>query len=322
MIIPAWLQLATFSAFVLVLLLDFVFVERRPHDFSTREATLWVGIYVSLALIFTGVLLVEFNGEIAQQFFSAYLTEYSLSIDNLFVFMVVMSTFAVPKVAQHRVLMFGILFALALRALLIVLGVQLIRTFEASFIVFGLFLLWTAWKVATSEEDEEPQHIKDHILVKMASKLFPTHPEYSGSRITVVLDKKRYLTPIALVMLVIGATDLLFALDSIPAVLGLTTETFIVLTSNAFALMGLRQLYFLLNGLLDRLVHLARGLSLILAFIGVKLMLEGADQGFGVHVVDIPTSVSLLVIAAVLAVTTVTSLIATRHEQSVIQDTV
>ncbi|MEY4348196.1 MAG: hypothetical protein RIS43_615, partial [Actinomycetota bacterium] len=152
--VPFWLEAATAIGFVVVLLVDFVLVERRPHDFSTREATFWVGVYVSLAVAFTGILFVEFGSEISQQFFSAYLTEYSLSIDNLFVFMVVMSTFAVPKIAQHRVLMFGILFALVLRAVLIVLGVQLIRTFEASFIVFGIFLLWTAWKVATSNEDD------------------------------------------------------------------------------------------------------------------------------------------------------------------------
>ncbi len=322
MTVPAWLEIATVVGFIAVLLIDFVLVERRPHDFSTREATVWVGVYVSLAVLFTGILFFEFGSEISQQFFSAYLTEYSLSIDNLFVFMVVMSTFAVPKIAQHRVLMFGILFALALRAVLIVLGVQLIRTFESSFILFGLFLLWTAWKVATSDEDEEPTHIKDHVLVRIASKFLPTHPDYAGSRVTVVLEGKRLFTPIAFVMIVIGATDLLFALDSIPAVLGLTQESFIVLTSNAFALMGLRQLYFLLNGLLDRLVHLARGLSVILGFIGIKLIFEGVHQGFGWRVPDIPTSVSLLVIAAVLGVTTVTSLVATRHEKEVIQDTV
>lgn len=322
MSVPAWLEIATLVGFVVVLAIDFILVERHPHEFSTAEAARWVAVYVGLAFGFAGVLLATFNAEIAGQFVAAYLTEYTLSVDNLFVFLVIMTTFAVPVVAQHRVLMFGILFALALRTVLIVVGVQVLEIFEAAFILFGIFLLWTAWKVFSGDADQEPKHIKDQLLVRLVSKVFPTHPDYDGGRIVVRIGGRRYLTPIALVMVAIGATDLVFALDSIPAILGLTRETFIVLSSNAFALMGLRQLYFLLNGLIDRLVHLARGLSIILAFIGVKLCLMGINAAFHTELPDIPTLASLGVIVGVLAVTTVTSVISTRRENQVIEGTV
>jgi tellurite resistance protein TerC len=322
MSVPLWLEMGTLVGFIAVLAIDFIIVERRPHAFTPAEATRWVGVYVALAFAFAVVLGITFSPDVASQFVAAYLTEYTLSVDNLFVFLVIMSAFAVPLVAQHRVLMFGILFALALRTILIVVGVQVLSAFEPGFIVFGLFLLWTAWKVATEKEEEEPKHVKDQLLVRVASRLFPTHPEYDGNRVLVTISGKRYLTPVALVMIAIGATDLMFALDSIPAVLGLTRETFLVLSSNAFALMGLRQLYFLLNGLIDRLVHLARGLSIILAFIGVKLCLMGVNSAFHTSIPDIPTLASLAVIVLVLGVTTVTSVLATRKEQDTIHGTV
>ena len=205
---------------------------------------------------------------------------------------------------------------------MIFVGVQAIKLFEPTFIIFGAFLLWTAWKVARDQDDAEPKHVQDQWLVRIAAKIFRTQPEYDGAKISVQRDGKRYLTPIALVMLAIGATDLLFALDSIPAVLGLTTEPFIVLTSNAFALMGLRQLFFLLHGLIDRLVHLARGLGVILAFIGLKLLVMGINETFHTSIPDVETWVSLVVIAGVLAITTITSIWSTRREQREIHGTV
>lgn len=313
--VPLWLQIATAAVFVVVLALDFYLVDKRPHAFTTKDATRWVGIYVALAAIFGLVIFQQFGADYAGQFAAAYLTEYSLSVDNLFVFLVIMSSFAVPSELQHRVLLVGVLLALFLRAILIVVGVGAIQRFESLFLLFGLFLLWTAWKVAKDEGDEE-QDIQNKPIVKLMAKFLPTHHEYDGAKVVTHIDGVRHLTPMALVMVAIGGTDIMFALDSIPAVLGLTTELFIVITSNAFALMGLRQLYFLLNGLIARLVHLARGLSIILAFIGVKLMLMGIHAAFGVDVPHISTWISLAVIVVVLTVTTITSLYATRNEQS------
>lgn len=321
MIVPTALIVATVVGFIAILAIDFFVVERRPHAFSTKEATAWVLIYISMALMFGALLFFMYDGEIAGQFIAGYLTEYSLSVDNLFVFMVILTSFAVPEIAQHRVLMFGVLFALFLRSIIIVVGVSALHVFEPVFILFGLFLFYTAWKVAT-EHEAEPKHIQDQFLVRLVSKVFPTHPEYSDRHATIRINGVRHLTPLALVMVAIGATDLMFALDSIPAVLGLTTEPFLVITSNAFALMGLRQLYFLLHGLIDRLVHLARGLAIILAFIAMKLTFMGVNAGFDTSLPDIPTLWSLAVIIGVLAVTTITSIRSTRNSDAAIRSTV
>jgi tellurite resistance protein TerC len=321
MTIPQWLQWGTAAVFIIVLAIDFYVVDRRPHSFTTRDATRWVLVYVGLAVIFTAVLWWEFDADVAGQFAAAYLTEYSLSVDNLFVFLVIMSSFAVPAELQHRVLLVGVLLALGLRAILIVVGVSAIVRFESVFLLFGLFLLWTAYKVAFTESDSEAD-VQNKPIVRFVSRFLPTHHEYDGHKVVTRIDGKRMLTPMALVMIAIGGTDIMFALDSIPAVLGLTTELFLVMTSNAFALMGLRQLYFLLNGLISRLVHLARGLSVILAFIGIKLSLMGIEAAFGIATPHINTFVSLGVIVGVLAVTTVTSLYATRGEKAVAQATI
>jgi len=312
-VIPTWLVLLTVVGFLAVLVLDFVIVDRRPHAFSTKDATRWVLVYIGLAVAFGLLILSQFGSEAAGQFFAAYLTEYSLSVDNLFVFLVIMTSFAVPSVLQHRVLLVGVLLALVLRGVLIVIGVSAIARFEPLFLLFGLFLLWTAWKVAFTDSSEEPD-VQNNGLVRFVSRFMPTHNEYVGTRLTTRIDGVKYLTPMALVMVAIGGTDIMFALDSIPAVLGLTTDLFIVITSNAFALMGLRQLYFLLNGLISRLVHLARGLAIILAFIGVKLSMMGIEAAFGLPLPHIDTFTSLSVIVLVLATTTVTSLAVTRHD--------
>ena len=316
MTVPAWLWIATVLGLIAVIVIDLIIVDRRPHEFTAREAARWVGVYVTLAVLFGLMLWIWQGGVIAGQFFAGYITEYSLSVDNLFVFLVIMSSFAVPRQYQHRVLLIGIVIALVLRAILIVLGAAAIERFAATFFVFGGFLLWTAtsvWRSGDSEPDPE-----GNAFVRFAERLLPTVREYHGTKLTVKIDGKRFVTPMAMVMIAIGTTDLLFALDSIPAVFGLTKEPYIVFTANAFALMGLRQLYFLLHGLLDRLIYLSKGLALILAFIGVKLVLLALHDNTvpfingGEHVEWAPkisTWTSLAVIGLAMVVATVASLI-------------
>ena len=303
--------LATIGGLLLVLAFDQWIAHRQgEHEFTVGEATRWVGVYVGLAVLF-GLGLWFFGGHQAgAEFFAGYLTEYSLSVDNLFVFVIIMSSFAVPRAYQHKVLLVGIALALVFRGTFIALGAAAIERFVWVFFLFGAFLVFTAWKLATSgdDHDEEPGENK---LVTLMSRLLPTTEEYDGERVVTKVDGKRVVTPMLLVMVAIGSTDLLFALDSIPAIFGLTKEPYIVFTANAFALMGLRQLYFLLDGLLDRLVYLSKGLAVILGFIGLKLVLHAAHE-YGAHVPDIGIAVSLGVIVVTLAITTVLSLRATR----------
>jgi tellurite resistance protein TerC len=310
--VPLFLSLGTAIGFLFVLLADFWIVDRRPHSFTTRDATRWVLFYVALAILFGLMLIRVFDAEIASQFFAAYLTEYSLSVDNLFVFLVIMTSFAVPSELQHRVLLVGVILALIFRALLILVGVSAINSFQPTFIIFGVFLIWTAYKVAAEKQVEEADEQPNNLLVRIVSRFAPTVDEYHGHKLTVKQNETRYLTPLLMVMIAIGGTDIMFALDSIPAVLGLTTEPFIVITANAFALMGLRQLFFLLQGLIEKLVHLARGIAIILAFIGVKLFILGVEKTFDIEIVHINTYVSLGVIVFVLATTTITSLLVAR----------
>jgi tellurite resistance protein TerC len=309
--VPFLLSAATAVGFVLVLVADFWIVDRRPHSFSSKDATKWVLFYILLAAIFGLSLIAIFDVEIASQFFAAYLTEYSLSVDNLFVFLVIMTSFSVPVELQHRVLRVGVILALFFRAILIFVGVSAINSFQPTFIVFGVFLMWTAYKVAVDKQVEDADE-KQNILVRIVSKVAPTLDEFHGNKLVVKQNDKRFLTPLLLVMIAIGGTDVMFALDSIPAVLGLTTEPFIIITANAFALMGLRQLFFLLQGLIEKLVHLAKGIAIILAFIGIKLLLLGIEETFEIKTLHINTYTSLAVIISVLAVTTVTSLLAAR----------
>ncbi|MFN8171645.1 MAG: TerC family protein [Candidatus Nanopelagicales bacterium] len=310
--VPAWLWGATIVGLVGVICLDLVIVDRHPHAFGPKQAARWVVVYVTLALLFAAFVAWYFGTTYAGQFVAGYLMEYSLSVDNLFVFMVIMTSFAVPAELQHRVLLVGVVIALALRAVLIVLGATLIERFAGTFFLFGAFLLFTAWQVWRSG-DEEPDPEGNGFVRWVGSRL-PTSPHYDGSRLTTLVAGRRALTPMALVMLAIGTTDLLFALDSIPAVFGITSEAYLVFTVNAFALMGLRQLYFLLQGLLGRLAYLNRGLAVILAFIGVKLLLEALHATTDLHVPVIPIWFSLVFIVGVLAVTTAVSVYATRND--------
>lgn len=312
--VPFILSAGTAIGFLVVLIADFWIVDRRPHGFSSKDATRWVLFYVGLAVIFSLILFATFeNGaEVSGQFLAAYLTEYSLSVDNLFVFLIIMTSFSVPAELQHRVLLVGVILALVFRAILIMVGVGVINAFQPTFLIFGVFLLWTAYKVAADKqvEDEEP---KQNLLVRLVSRFAQTTSEYHGHKLSIKQNSKRFITPLALVMISIGGTDIMFALDSIPAVLGLTTEPFIVITANAFALMGLRQLFFLLQGLIEKLVHLAKGIAIILAFIGIKLGMIGLEKTFDLPMPHINTYLSLTVIIVVLSVTTITSLIAAKR---------
>mgnify|MGYP006278300711 CR=1 FL=1 len=311
MSVPVWVWGVTIVVLVGVIVADLIIVDRRPHEFGPKNALRWVVFYIACAAAFGVGLWVVAGPAMAVQFAAGYLTEYSLSVDNLFVFMVIMSSFAVPKEHQHRVLLVGISIALLLRAILIVVGAAAIHAYIGVFYLFGAFLLYTAWQVWRSEEEDvDPQGNR---ALRFLERRFPTTREYHGTKLTVRLDGRQVITPMLLVMVTIGTTDLLFAVDSIPAVFGLTSEAYIVFTVNAFALMGLRQLYFLLRDTLGKLIYLNRGLGVILAFIGIKLVLEAVHGTTSLAVPTIPVWLSLLVIVVVLAVTVVTSLAAVRR---------
>ena len=301
-----WLWGLTLAGFVIVICIDLFVVDSHPHNFTTREAGRWVTFYIALAIAFGIFIWLEFGKAFGQQFFAGWITEYSLSVDNLFVFLVIMSSFAVPQAHQHRVLLIGIVIALILRAILIAVGAAAIHRFAEVFYLFGAFLLYTAYSVWTSH-DKEPNP-DGNGLVRLAERVLPTTREYHEAKLTVKVNGKRLVTPMLLVMLAVGTTDLLFALDSIPAVYGLTREPFIVFSANAFALMGLRQLYFLLGGLVSKLIYLPQGLAVILGFIGVKLILEAVHETTEINAPTVTISVSLSVIVLVLAATTVLSL--------------
>jgi tellurite resistance protein TerC len=263
-------------------------------------------VYVGLAVAFAAFVWIEYGAAYSGQFVAGYLTEYSLSVDNLFVFLVIMTSFAVPAALQHRVLLVGIVIALILRGILIVVGAEIIHRFQGVFFLFAAFLFFTAWKVWSGEE-EEPNPDSNRMVTFVSSHV-PTTSEYDGTRIVTRIDGKRFLTPLALVMLAIGTTDLLFALDSIPAVFGITSEAYLVFAANAFALMGLRQLYFLIRDLITKLRHLNKGIALILAFIGIKLLLEACHSVLGWNVPLVPVWLSLVMIIVILGATTLLSL--------------
>lgn len=291
---------------VAIIVIDLFIVDRKPHDFSASEASRWIAFYVGLAGVFAVIVGVVYGPSYSGQFVAGYLTEYSLSVDNLFVFLVIMTSFAVPAALQHRVLLVGIVIALVLRGILIVIGAEVIHRFQGIFFLFAAFLLLTAWKVWTGG-DEEPDP-EPNRLVRMISSKVPTTQEYDGTHLVTRISGKRYLTPLAMVMIAIGTTDLLFALDSIPAVFGITSEAFLVFAANAFALMGLRQLYFLIRDLITKLRHLNKGIALILVFIAIKLLLEACHSVLGWNVPLVPVWLSLVVIVGILAGTTLLSL--------------
>ncbi|MFE7395584.1 TerC family protein [Streptomyces sp. NPDC057557] len=291
------------------------FIGRKPHDVTTKEAGIWTIIWIALAVLFGLGLLVFGESQASGEFFAGFITEKSLSVDNLFVFVLIMAKFSVPSHLQQRVLLVGVLIALVLRAVFIAAGAAVIANFSWVFYIFGAFLIYTAWKlIQEARADEEEEEFEENRLLKTIERRFGVADRYHGTKLFIRNNGKRVLTPLMVVMLAIGTTDVLFALDSIPAIFGLTQDPYIVFTANAFALMGLRQLYFLIGGLLKKLVHLSYGLSVILGFIGVKLVLHALHES-GVHVPEISIPVSLGVICGVLVITTVTSLIANKKQE-------
>ena len=323
MSVPLWVWLATVAGIIGLFLFDFIASRRTPHAPSTKESGLWSAFYISLGLLFAVGIGLGWDTRHGTEYLAGFLTEYSLSIDNLFVFLLIMSRFAVPKDYQQKVLLIGIVIALVMRGIFIALGAAIIENFSFAFYIFGAFLLFTAWKLGTEDETDDEEY-EENAFIRWVRRIVPTTETYVGDRVSVKVDGKRMITPMAIVMLAIGSTDLLFAFDSIPAIFGLTREPYIVFTANAFALLGLRQLYFLLGELLNRLVYLSIGLAVILGWIGVKLIIHAMHENElpfingGRHITlipEIPTWLSLLVIIVTITLAAVASLLKTRSDE-------
>jgi tellurite resistance protein TerC len=304
----------TLGAIALIFVLDVVIMGRRPRTVGIREAGLSVLFYVALSVVFGVGVWFAAGHAYGMEYFAGYVTELSLSVDNLFVFVVILSAFAVPRQHQLRVLQLGIIGALLLRFAFILIGAAALERFSWLFFLFGGFLLWTAWKLASEHGTEaEPE---DNKVLRWVEKVLPTTTDYHGARFAVRLDGRRVFTPLAVVIIAVFLTDIMFALDSIPAIFGLTQETYLVITANAFALMGLRQMFFLLDGLLDRLIYLSLGLAVILGFVGIKLIAHASHEA-GLDVPEISTGISLTVIVLTLAVTVIASLAKVRNAPEV-----
>ena len=304
----------TIGIVVALLTLDFIIAARKPHHVGMREATIWSVFYIVVALVFGLFVIWLHGGQAGTEYYAGYIVEKSLSVDNLFVFLIIMTKFSVPDVLQQRVLLFGIAAALVLRAIFILIGAAALSLFSFMFLVFGLFLIYTAVQLAR-HRNEEPD--ADNALVRWVQKVLPTTDEYHGTALTIKENGKRVVTPLLIVFVAIAGTDVLFALDSIPAVFGITRDPFIVFATNAFALLGLRALYFLIHGLLDKLVFLSIGLSIILGFIGVKLIITWIHEDINAAVPHVPTGISLSVILGILVITTVASLVySKRHPEA------
>lgn len=322
--IPVWFEITSMVVLSIILIADLLLIRLRPHIPSTKESTLWVVFYVGLALLFA-VLLGNVGGwQNAGDFITGWALEYSLSVDNLFVFVLIMAQFAVPRRLQQQVLMVGIIIALVLRGLFILVGVTIIENFSPIFYVFGAFLVYTAIRQAMPEGDHEDEVKRENFIVRLLRRRIDISETYDGSRIRTTVDGRRMWTPMIIVFVTIGVTDLIFAIDSIPAIFEITTNGFLVFAANIFALMGLRQLYFLLGDLLDRLRYLHYGIAVILGFIGIKLILHALHVNElpfingGEHVEwvpDIDNMVSLGVILVSMTVATIASLVASSREK-------
>ncbi|GAB3994886.1 TerC family protein [Nocardioides marmoraquaticus] len=311
----------TIAAVVGLLALDFV-LTRKPHAVSMKEATGWSIFYVALPLAFGVYIWQQFGGQIGLEYYTGYLVEKSLSVDNLFVFMLLLTAFAVPSELQQRVLLYGIIGALVLRSIFIALGAAALSYFDAVFLVFGAILLLTGVKLLKDavKGEEETMDVNEVKSVKFIKRFFPVTEDYEGPKLFGKVDGKRALTPLALVVVAVFGVDIVFAIDSVPAVYGITGDPFLVFATNAFALLGLRALYFVLEGALSKLVHLSYGLSAILLFIGVKLVLHWGHLTWP-SVPEIPTLVSLLVVVGILVLVTITSLIANKRAHGKGDDT-
>jgi tellurite resistance protein TerC len=327
MYVAPWVWQLSIAIIALVILGDLIYQIRKPHEPTFKESAIQSVIYIGLALLFTFVITDVWGARFGGEYLAGFITEKSLSVDNLFVFLVIFTKFAVPRKLQSQALLIGIVLALILRGIFIAAGAAAIERFSWVFYIFGFFLLYTAvlliWDtLKAGSHDEKVPGGKATAFIK---RHFPTVDEYHGSKLTIVQNGKRFITPLLLVMIAIGMTDLLFALDSIPAVYGLTNEPYIVFMANAFALMGLRQLYFLLSGLMERLKYLGVGLAIILAWIGVKLVIHALhknelpflNNGEAIKAIpEISTELSLGFILTTLVVTTVVSLIATSDKRT------
>jgi tellurite resistance protein TerC len=319
--------LITIVVTVGVLLVDLLIIARRPHEPSMKEVSVHLAFFVSMAILFGIALWIfaephELSKAPGPEFFAGWLTEYSLSVDNLFIFIIIMTKFSVPRQYQQTALMIGIVLALVMRAMFILVGAAAINQFSWVFYIFGAFLIYTAFKLA-KEGGEDEEEFEENKLIKFVERRFPATSEWHGTKPMIKIDGRRLITPMFLVILALGTTDLLFALDSIPAIYGLTRDPYLVFTANIFALMGLRQLYFLIGGLLQRLIFLSYGLAFLLGFIGVKLVFHALHENElpfingGEHVdvawLEIPIWVSLTVIVGTLTVTAVVSLAVSRN---------
>ena len=312
--LPIWFEIWSMVILTLILIADVLIIFKRPHIPSAKESTAWVVFYALLAIAFGGVIAWLGNAEAASQFYAGWLTEYSLSVDNLFVFVIIMSRFSVPKKYQQEVLMVGVVMALVLRGLFIIAGAALIQTFSAIFYIFGAFLIYTAYHQAFRTEDDDEE--SESKLIVMLRKRIHVAKDFDGAKIRTVVDGKKVFTPMIVVFTAIALTDVMFAFDSIPAIFGITTDAFIVFAANVFALMGLRQLYFLLGGLLDKLEYLKYGIAFILGFIGFKLIAHAMHENElpfinGGHHIDwapeISTNTSLIVIVASISLAAIAS---------------
>ncbi|MDD2817244.1 MAG: TerC/Alx family metal homeostasis membrane protein [Candidatus Nanopelagicales bacterium] len=305
----------TIGGLLLLVVLDFVAVSRKPHEVQFKEAVWWSIFYIGIAIAFGVALFVWQGPDFGTQFFTAYLVEKSLSVDNLFVFLIILTQFAVPYALHQRVLLVGVVLALFFRAIFIAVGAAALATFAFTFVIFGAILIWTGIQLARHRnEDPDPM---DSGIARFIQRRIPSTPTYDGKKLFTHIDGKKLATPLLTVMLLIGVTDVLFALDSIPATFGVTQEAFLVFTANAFALLGLRALYFLLKGLLDKLIYLSTGLAVILVFIGIKLVLTYLHETWP-SIPKIPTAWSLIVIAVILVVVTLASLIKVRKDPSAV----
>ena len=302
----------TIGAVLLLLVIDLV-ISRKPHDVGFKEATLWTIFYIAVAIVFGVWVWVAMGSASGTEFFTAYLVEKSLSVDNLFVFAIILAQFAVPSNYQQRVLLVGVVLALIFRAIFIAVGAAALAAFSFTFVIFGALLIWTGIHLFRHwDEDPDPEQ---SFIVRGIRKFLPVTNEFHEGHLFVRIDGKRTATPLLLVMLAIAGTDLLFALDSIPATFGVTQEPLLVFAANAFALLGLRALYFLIKGLLDKLVYLSIGLAIILIFIGLKLVLTFVHEAYPA-VPKIPIVASLIVIVAILVIATIASLIKVRRDPS------
>lgn len=303
--------LITVAAIIGFILLDLFTVSAKPHEVKFKEAASWSIFYIALAIIFGIWIWNQFGNQSGTEFFAAYLVEKSLSVDNLFVFAIILTQFAVPSIYQQRVLLIGVILALVLRAIFIAVGAAALAAFAFTFVIFGAILIWTG--IGLLKHWDQDPNPNDNFIVKQVKRFTPVTTEYHQTKLFVRLNGKRFATPMFLVMVAIGSTDLLFALDSIPATFGVTQEPYLVFTANAFALLGLRALYFLLKGLLDKLVYLSIGLAVILIFIGLKLVITYAHE-INKDIPKVPTGISLGVIAAIIIVAVIASLIKTKKD--------